>query len=204
MEIEYQEKDDLNITFPIEIRYACAILAHIGRSTSDIQATLKEFDDVDISIRSVQRFNKQWREEQSLEIKYSKQKKSIDGVMNSDKHIDILKEFYNNCAHLLDVKTLFQQDYASCHVSHQTNQWFSDENIKLLHWPPHSPGLSPIQNIWPLIKQHIWTLQEHITIPEEIFYLAKKFFYTSKEIKEAMQNSYESLPKMIQLVIENQ
>ena len=27
-------------------------------------------------------------------------------------------------------------------------QWKSDQNMRCLEWPPHSPDLNPIENLW--------------------------------------------------------
>lgn len=42
----------------------------------------------------------------------------------------------------------FMQDNAPCHKAKKALKWFEDHNIPLLDWPPTSPDVNPIENIW--------------------------------------------------------
>jgi len=79
-----------------------------------------------------------------------------DNTMNSDKYIEILKIHLIN---LLNInkpnKLLFQQDNAPCHTSYSAISFFSENNIEVMFWPPNSPDLNPIENIWNLLKRNI-------------------------------------------------
>ena len=44
------------------------------------------------------------------------------------------------------------QDNAPCHVSRRTNQWKTENDIPTLEWPPQSPDLNIIENVWIVIK----------------------------------------------------
>ena len=49
----------------------------------------------------------------------------------------------------------FQQDNARPHVSVQTRHWLQTAVPEVLEWPPNSADLSPIENIWPLLKKSV-------------------------------------------------
>lgn len=49
--------------------------------------------------------------------------------------------------------TIFMQDGAPCHTAKQVTKWISDQGIQLLQWPPNSPDLNPIENLWGYMKQ---------------------------------------------------
>jgi len=72
----------------------------------------------------------------------------VDGTLNSDKYIELLKEhlipFLNN----LGIENhIFQDDNAPCHASARTKKWKEDNSIERLPWPAQSPDLNPIENL---------------------------------------------------------
>jgi transposase len=81
----------------------------------------------------------------------------IDGNMNSQKYIQTLdiniwpvvtKHFGSNTWY-------FQDDNAPCHRSRESEDWKHRNQIPQISWPPQSPDLSPIKNIWLLLKNKI-------------------------------------------------
>lgn len=54
-----------------------------------------------------------------------------------------------------DDNVIFQQDNAPCHVSRASTKFISEKNIRTLDWPANSPDLSPIENLWGLLKRKV-------------------------------------------------
>lgn len=49
----------------------------------------------------------------------------------------------------------FQQDNAPQHSSKLAAQWFHNHGVDLLDFPPYSPDLAPIENLWSILKQRV-------------------------------------------------
>jgi hypothetical protein len=53
---------------------------------------------------------------------------------------------------------IFQQDNAPSHVKNPY-KWFADIGLVVMDWPPMSPDLSPIENLWVIIKNELETMK---------------------------------------------
>ncbi len=49
-------------------------------------------------------------------------------------------------------RCVFQQDDAKPHTAAITRAWFRSRRVQVLNWPACSPDISPIENIWRIIK----------------------------------------------------
>jgi len=79
----------------------------------------------------------------------------VEGTMNSEKYINILKKnllpLMNEC-HSFGID-IFQQDNAPCHKPKSVTSFLERQNIAVLKWPPYSPDLSLIENLWAFVKE---------------------------------------------------
>ena len=47
------------------------------------------------------------------------------------------------------------QDNAPSHKAARTMREFNERNVTPIEWPPYSPDLNPIENVWNLMKNYI-------------------------------------------------
>ncbi|RWR98614.1 hypothetical protein B4U79_15264 [Dinothrombium tinctorium] len=55
---------------------------------------------------------------------------------------------------------ILQQDNARPHTAKKTQEWFRDHSVQVLPWPPCSPDLNPIENLWGVMKRRLAKLEE--------------------------------------------
>lgn len=96
---------------------------------------------------------------------------------------------------------LFQQDGARCHTSVKTIRWL-DENIpSYIHpkdWPPNSPDLSPIENIWSILSTNVYRDPE----PKTLAHLKRRLRQAWKAVTpDTLTNLMNSMPGRMRDVI---
>ena len=87
----------------------------------------------------------------------------IDGDVNTDSYINVLRDHLFPFVDLLIANGLtdaiFQQDNARPHVSKRTlaflNTSMLEHGFKLMNWPPNSPDMNPIENLWSHLEHHL-------------------------------------------------
>ena len=94
----------------------------------------------------------------------------------------------------------FQQDGASTHTSASTRDWLEAENVDVIDWPPRSPDLNMIKNVWGTMARIIYTDNKAYT---SIAALKRAIEAAWPQIKQPyIKKLIDSMPNRVYEVIE--
>lgn len=129
--------------------------------------------------------------------------KFLDGTVNAEKYQDVLKTHLIPDGGRIGGKGwIFMQDNASVHRAGTTQQFLTDNKIKVLPWPPRSPDLNPIENVWGTLSQLVYADGKQFETKEE---LKDAILRCWGEISgETIRNLYNSMPTRVEQVISSQ
>jgi hypothetical protein len=101
--------------------------------------------------------------------------------------------------HFSDRPLIFQEDNASCHVSLQANQWKEENGICTLLWPPQSPDLNIIENVWKVLKIQVQKRLREIKNADDLRRVVLDI-WTGLGL-HYIQSLYDSIPRRIRCVL---
>ena len=55
----------------------------------------------------------------------------------------------------INQNAIFQQDNAPVRTAYNVQDALNDIECEIIEWPPYSPDLNPIENLWALLKSEI-------------------------------------------------
>jgi hypothetical protein len=113
----------------------------------------------------------------------------LQGSVNAERYCQLLTETaLPYMREHMPANAVLQQDNAPCHTARIVKQLLANANIAMLDWPAQSPDLSPIENLWRVLKQRV----------------AKHRSATLEELWQAVQEEWGKIsPEMCHRLIES-
>jgi transposase len=102
---------------------------------------------------------------------------------------------------------IFMHDNASVHTARVVKSLLEDLGVDLMAWPPYSPDLNPIENLWALMKAEIYRLHPELTHAEDTVAIQHALVLAAMEAWDNLEdrilkNLCETMPNRVNAVID--
>ena len=117
--------------------------------------------------------------------------------LNTEVYLNILSDMLPEMRQINNKKIRLQMDNAKVHWSTNALKFYKENNLRLIDWPPNSPDLNPIENVWAYLKSKL-SYQKYTKNQ-----LISKIHTTWNDISdEQIKKTWESIYKRIQQCID--
>ncbi|CAL9697540.1 unnamed protein product [Knipowitschia caucasica] len=99
---------------------------------------------------------------------------------------------------------IFMQDNAPSHASKYSTAWLASKGLKegkIMTWPPCSPDLNPVENLWALIKRDLYREGKQYTSLKSVW---EALVVTAQKVdRQQIKKLTDSMDGRLLSVIEN-
>lgn len=127
---------------------------------------------------------------------YSKSELCFFEKLNAATYKEILQKYLLSMNRIeLGYDWYFQQDNAPVHLAKNILSWFEKKKIQLLGWPPLSPDLNPMENVWGILARRVYNNGKQYYNKEE---LKKSILYEWNKLKmNELKKIIDTMPSRV-------
>jgi transposase len=123
----------------------------------------------------------------------------IDGIMDAAQYVSILSTNLTDSAKMMNLQDfILQQDNDPKHTAKISKNYFTENWINVLDWPPQSPDMNPIESLWGILKEKVAKRMPK-NLKEEKEYLSIEWYNIPKDLTTKLA---KSLKKELYVYIE--
>jgi transposase len=127
------------------------------------------------------------------------------GTTTAKRYIETLKKhfipFYRRIKRKYGKEVVMQEDNASWHKAKEVRDFLKTQKVRYISWPPQSPDLTPIENLWKQIKGRIGHREHRPRNVEEMKQALKEVWV--QITPESLLTLNNSMPRRLDAVIKN-
>ena len=125
----------------------------------------------------------------------------MEGKITTDAYIDMLEnDFFNKVDEQLPDNFIWMHDNATPHVATKTKGYLEQKGIITMEWPPMSPDLNLIKNIWSLLQKEVYKSKKEYKNTTDLWDAIVAAWHTIPI--ETFKNLYNSIPSRLIKVLE--
>ena len=119
----------------------------------------------------------------------------VQGTLNAERYVNLLQQYLlpQAATWFPNSPWEFQQDNASCHKVERTMAFFHQQCIQLLDWAPYLPDVSPIENVWGMLKRKVYKVGSASTV-EEVIAQAQHLWHNDSDIHNLCVSLCANMP----------
>src|SRR6185312_1993500 len=125
----------------------------------------------------------------------------MEGAITADTYMDMLEnDFFYQVEENLPANFVWMHDNAPPHVTLRTKAYLERKGITTMEWPPMSPDLNPIENVWSLLSKEVYREKKVYKNTTDLWNAITAAWHALP--LESFKNLYESIPGHLIKVIE--
>nr|XP_043069532.1 uncharacterized protein LOC108120241 isoform X2 [Drosophila bipectinata] len=126
----------------------------------------------------------------------------VTSKMNANDYKKVLQNAFPQISEIYGrLPWTYQHDNAPIHTARVVKQWIQDQNVKLLDWPPYSPDINIMENMWGLLSRRVYEDGRQFSDSGALVKAIKEAWATIT--LNEITKYYDSLPNRIFEVIKN-